>query len=130
MQYIYCTATCGMIYTEYHTNNSGPARILRKVEIKGGHGVATIKNLHTPRGVMTAVSDDDLAWLMKNDAFVRHIDAGWISVDKKEVDGEKKAKDMNDKDGSSPLTPSDFVDGENSSRDNKVYAKKSKIPSL
>jgi len=124
MQYIYCTATCSIIYTEYHNHTSGPARILKKVEIKGGHGVATIKNLHTPLGVMTPVSDDDLEWLMKNDSFLKHIKEGWISVDKKDVSTEKKIKDMNDKDGSAPLTPEDFATGENSSKDNKVYTKK------
>jgi hypothetical protein len=130
MQYVYSTATSGLIYTQCDTSTKGPARILKKVEIKGGHGVATIKNLHTPKGIVTVVSDGDLEWLLTNKTFKKHIDEGWISYDKKEFSPEKKAKDMADKDGSAPLTPSDFVEGSNSTRENKVYAPKNKPATL
>ncbi len=70
------------------------------------------------------VSDEDLEFLMKNDSFIKHMKAGFLTIDKKEVAPEKKAKDMAQKDGSAPLTPADFAAGENSSTETKVYKKK------
>jgi len=122
--YVYSTATNGIIYTKMTENNQGPAKIIRKVEIKGGHGVATVKNLHTPRGIVTSVTDDEMDFLLANESFKNHVERGFMSYDKKEVAPEKKAKDMTQKDGSAPLTPADFVEGENSTKDNPIYTKK------
>ena len=125
MNYVYSTATCGSIYCLYKEGTDKDLGvILHKVEIKGGHGVSTPKTCITPRGVVTMVSDEDLEFLMKNDSFIKHMKAGFLTVDKKEVSPEKKIKDMAQKDGSAPLTPADFATGENSSSDTKVYKKK------
>lgn len=123
--YVYSTATCSTFYCAYQkTNEKDLGRISKKVEIKGGHGVATQKTCITPRGVVTVVSDEDLDFLMQNKSFQRHIKAGFITVDKKEVAPEKKAKDMEDKDGSAPITPKDFVESDSSTSDTKIYKKK------
>ena len=125
MNYVYSTATCGAFYCLYESGSEKDLGVVKhKVEIKGGHGVATPKTCITPRGVVTMVSDEDLEFLMKNDSFIKHMKAGFLTVDKKEVAPEKKAKDMAQKDGSAPLTPSDFATGENSSTETKVYKKK------
>ena len=42
----------------------------------------------------------------------------------------QKAKDMEQKDGSAPLTPAMFVEGESSTAENKTYALKDKPPIL
>ncbi len=125
MNYVYSTATCGTFYCFYKNNSEKDLGIVaHKVEIKGGHGVSTPKTCITPRGVVTIVSDEDMEFLLKNDSFLKHVKKGFISYDKKEVNPEKKAKDMAEKDGSAPLTPSDFATGENSSTETKVYKKK------
>lgn len=128
--YIYSTATCGAFYTLYENNSSKDIAVPKKangrvlqVEIKGGHGVAT-KNLITPRGVVTQVSDEEFELLKQNASFQKHVQAGFLSFDKKEVAAEKKVADMADKDGSAPVTPQDFEDGENSSDGAKTYKKK------
>ena len=125
MNYVYSTATCSSLYCFHKkTSDKDLAVIEHQIEIKGGHGVATPKHCITPRGVVTPVSDSDLELLMQNDSFIKHMKAGFLTVDKKEVAPEKKIKDMAQKDGSAPLTPSDFVSGENSSSDTKVYKRK------
>jgi hypothetical protein len=103
-----------------------PDGTLMKVTIQGGHGVSD-KHMFTPKGVVTKVSDRDLELLLENKSFQRHMDRGFITYDKKNVSAEKKAKDMAEKDGSSPLTPKDFVESENSTFDNKVYKKKESV---
>lgn len=131
MHYIYSTITCDTAYPLYVENNSKDLGIIKKrpdgtpmtVIIKGGHGVSN-KNMYTPRGVVTQVSDEEMELLEQNVNFQRHKKAGFITVDKKEVAPEKKVADMTQKDGSAPLTPKDFEEGENSTSDTKIYKKK------
>lgn len=120
--YIYSTITNGTFYCKYKESQHGNVAIMEtwpngkpmKVEIHGGHGMSN-KHFLTPKGVCTQVTDDELEMLMNNDAFKRHMDAGFITVDKKKVNPEKKAANMEEKDASAPLTPADYVkgDGEN-----------------
>lgn len=128
MPYVYSTATCSGTYVKYQDvpansdNKSSPGhnKVVKSVTIQGGNGVAT-RHLITPKGMVTKVSDEDLAFLMQNRSFQRHMDAGFITVDKKKVDPAIKAKDMTEKDGSAPLTPKDFEKGEQSDENTKVY---------
>ena len=128
MYYVFSTGTCSGTYVEYQKvpdiseNKSSPGynRAIRKVTINGGHGVAT-KHLFTPKGVVTQVSDDDMQFLLGNSSFRRHVDAGFITYDKKKVDQEKKIQNMAQKDGSAPLTPADFEKGENGDETTKVF---------
>lgn len=129
--YVYSTATCGCDYVQYEDNSSKDLGVVKRradgspfrVTINGGHGVSD-KHFVTPRGVVTSVSDEDMDFLLQNHAFLRHVKAGFLAYDKKEVKTEKKVQDMNQKDGSSPITPADFEKGENSSADTPVYKKK------
>ena len=73
---------------------------------------------------MTTVSDEDFEFLLKNSGFKSHVDNGFITYDKKKVENEKKLKDMEKKDGSSPRTPDDFVKSENSTKDTPIYRAK------
>lgn len=126
MPYVYSTATCAGAYIEYapDTNkNAGYAKEIRRVTIQGGHGVAT-KNLITPKGVMTKVTEEELDFLLKNESFLRHMKAGFMSYDKNKVDPEKKAASMAKGDNSAPLTPTDFKQGEHSSADSRIYTGK------
>lgn len=132
MPYVYSTATCGSVYIDYvHSNdpNRDPV-IAKRVEIKGGHGVATpfknsnFQQVHTPRGVATFVSDEDLAFLLANDGFQEHMDAGFITHDKKEVKPEVVTKDMEQRDRSAPMTPDNLESGDNSDPEAVTYKRK------
>ncbi len=132
--YVYSTATNSITYVEYEKNTSRDISIPKKwpdgtpmkVTINGGHGVAN-KHFLTPKGVVTQVSDREMEWLLTNSSFVNHVDKGFMSYDKKKVNPEKKARDMENKDGSAPVTPADYVESENSSPGNKVYKMKKQI---
>ena len=72
-------------------------------------------------GLFTEVTDADLDMLMQNEAFTKGIKDGFFIVDKKKVDTEKHAVNMNPKDGSAPMTPKDFEESENSAPDAKIF---------
>ena len=132
MPYIYSTATCSGTYCQYPPPNttSGHNTAIRRVTIKGGHGLASpIRGhihglIHTPQGVVTQVTQDELDFLMSNRSFLRHMKAGFITVDDRKVDPEKKAASMAQKDGSAPKTPADFEVSEHSDRNLKIYKEK------
>jgi hypothetical protein len=124
MPYVYSTATCPCAYVEYEPSpaTANHAKVLKRVSINGGHGVAT-KNLITPKGVVTQVSDADLDFLLQNKAFQRHIARGFITYDKKKIDPEKRAAEMAKGDGSAPLTPNDFKPGKSQEdMDTRIFA--------
>lgn len=128
MHYVYSTGTCSAYYCLYENNpNRNVAVIKKKVLIHGGHGVASNqvvgKNIFTPRGVVTQVSDDDMEFLLQNKTFQRHVEAGFICYDKKEISPEKKAANMSKGDKSAPLTPESFIEGDNSTKEAKIYKK-------
>lgn len=133
MFYVYSTATCPISYVSYVQNSSNDLGVIKKradgskiaVTINGGHGVAN-KHLVTPKGVVTEVSDEDMEFLLQDRLFQKHMKAGFMAYDKKEIAPAKKAKDMTDKDKSAPLVPSDFEEAEASTGDTKVYKKKGK----
>lgn len=109
MNYVYSTATCDTAYGIWvKGGNDLPIRT-RAIVIKGGAGVAS-KNLITPRGVVTEVSDEDLAQLEKDEAFQRHVERGFIRIERAKSDPEKVAADMTGRDDASPLVPQDFAE--------------------
>lgn len=128
MHYVYSTASCSTAFVKYkdkpepekRRNSIGHNEILKKVIIKGGHGISD-KHFFTPFGVVTQVSDEDMDFLLQNESFKRAVNLGFMSYDKKRIDPEKKARNMEIKDGSSPLTPKDFEKGENDSDDLRIY---------
>lgn len=129
MPYVYSTATCSTAYVKYappasnessNRSSDGFNRIVKKVIINGGNGVAT-KHLVTPIGSITFVSDEDLEFLLQDQNFQRHMKEGFITYDKKKVEPEKKAKNMKDKDGSFPLTPKNFEKSDSYGEDVRMY---------
>lgn len=107
--YIYSTLTNDHKYTTWQNNSarSAPNVVIHAVLIKGGANNAT-RNLITPKGVVTEVSEIDHEHLMNNTHFKKHLAAGLVSVRQESLDPEKvAASGMAPKDGSAPLTPSD-----------------------
>jgi hypothetical protein len=121
MNYVFSTATCG---TDYHiyadSGNRDVAIVKKKISIAGGHGLAN-KNLVTAKGVMTAISDEDLALLEKDVHFQNHVKAGFVCVEKRKAEPEKVAANMEDRDGSAPVIPKNFESGEHSDSGMKTY---------
>lgn len=109
MPYVYSTASCS---TDHHVykegNNKDLARIDKTITIRGGANVATKHpNIWTPLGVVTKVSDEELAMLEKCTHFQNCIKHNFYKVEKKQVDVEKVVDQMTKKDRSAPKTPED-----------------------
>jgi hypothetical protein len=95
-----------MKYTEYQDPIKGQKVSIVKnaVFVNGRSGVAD-KNLVTPRGVVTRVSDEDFAMLQKNQVFKLHVDNGYITFEKKQAEVDKVVVNMKQRDVSAPITP-------------------------
>lgn len=111
--YIYSTLSTDQIYAQYAKSDNNDLPIVeKKVHIHGGANVVDKKQLVTPRGVVTHVSDEDLALLESNQQFQRHKKNGFIVVDSRKVDPEVRAADMVSRDDSAPMTPEDYDEDE------------------
>lgn len=112
MPYICSTATNDAYYCDYAPGGADLPVLKHRVLIKGGANRGG-KNLQTPQGVVTEVSQDDLDFLNKNTAFQRHVKKGFLTVveQKKEPEANKVAKDMTKQDASAPLRDVDYEDG-------------------
>lgn len=137
MPYIYSTATCPTSYVKYETlkeesnrrGSSGYNKIIKQVKINGGHGIAD-RNLFTPQGVVTYVSEEDMEFLLQDENFQRHMKAGFMSYDKKKVEPSKKSLNMCNRDGSAPLTPKNFEKGKNYDGDFISYKEKDNLKNI
>jgi hypothetical protein len=117
MPYVYSTASSDQAYSSWH-NGGGDLKNSTVIAIIRGGANIIGKNFQTPRGVATKVTQEQLDQLLKNPAFIRHKDRGFISVDKDEVSAEKKANSMEKQDKSAPLTDDSFT-GKNKPKLNK-----------
>lgn len=100
-----------MTFNDYHPDSLKPnqlPQVRRSVRIEGGANCPN-KFMVTPNGVLTRVSDDDLAFLMSNAKFQEVMKAGFMSVIADDRDMEKAVRDMAKKDGCAPKVESDFV---------------------
>lgn len=103
--YVYSTASNDTLYSDQVKNPGGIAKITRSVRIKGGANVINGRSLHTPRGVATKVSDDDMQFLLENKAFLRHKKAGYVTHTQIKADADEVAAKLTTKDGSAQETP-------------------------
>lgn len=126
MPYVYSTMAAPVRYMSYVQAEPGTPRIaVSGVTIAGGVGVAS-KHLVTPRGVVTEVTDEELAFLEQDEVFKTHLAAGHVTVSKGKTDPEKAAADMEGRDISAPLVPEDFDEDDTvqPSEDDKPKKKK------
>ncbi|EEV4189247.1 TPA: hypothetical protein PN979_003150 [Escherichia coli] len=106
--YIYSTLTGSQAYQVYRNGGADLPIAERAILVAGGANLAD-KNFITPKGVVTTVSDEDLALLKQNPVFQLHKSNGFIVVEEKPAPVEKVASDMEARDESAPLTDNDFI---------------------
>lgn len=112
--YVYSTLTAPQIYTTWKPAIEGVQirEVAHEVRIAGGANVAT-KQLFTPKGVVTAVSEEDYEHLKTNDIFQKHVRENYVIVEASKQDADTVAfKKLKKKDGSAPVTPDDFKEGD------------------
>lgn len=109
--FVYSTLAAGVDYHIFGKAAEGmPAIKERTISIAGGAGIAN-KNLITPQGVVTEVTDEEAALLEQHGLFQLHAKNGHVSIQRKRADVDKVVADMDRNDPSAPLTPSDYTDG-------------------
>lgn len=117
MPYVVSTMSNDQNYTDWSRPAIGGkvapiARVNRQILIKGKANVIT-KNLITPEGVLTKITDDELECLKTIEAFNYHLANGSLKIIQREAAPEKVARDMKDRDESAPLNEAkgDFKSG-------------------
>lgn len=108
--YAVSTLTNDVEYPVYGPLIPGAARVIeRSIVIKGKAGLPN-KHLLTPRGVVTPVTDEDIAALETNPVYLAHFQNGWVTIEKMDPrDADKVAADQNEKDGSAQKTAEDLA---------------------
>lgn len=106
--YVYSTLSNDNRYVNHAPGGADlPEAIGDGVLIKGGANIPDGR-LETPHGVVTRVSEDELAYLNENYLFGLHQKNGFITVRKDKVEAEVAAADMQGADASAPMTPNDL----------------------
>lgn len=114
--YIYSTISADVDYA----TASGNIRIAGKANVAN-------RNIITPRGVATKITDEQYAELKKNRVFALHSDNGFLTAEKSKADPEKVASDMQSRDKSAPDTTEDMLlDGETEAVEGTVIKRKGK----
>ena len=115
MAFIVSKASQDIEYVDWTDGVNGVKRAKKSVIIKGGANVVDKKLLSVSNGTVTEVSNEDLEFLKSNTAFQRHLERGWMSIEKGKETAEKVAKKKRTnkdgetiKDGSAQLTAEDF----------------------
>ncbi len=108
MPYIYSTLTADNTYVDYKQDpHNKTHQMAGSVTIKGGANLSS-KNLITPLGMLTTVTEKELETLQANLAFKRHVRRGFIRVEQKEQKIKKVAAGMTKRDKAAPRTPDDI----------------------
>jgi hypothetical protein len=111
MVHIYSTLANPQKFTTYKPGGADMPVVDREVLIKGGAGIAS-KNLITPLGVHTEVTDEEYNVVLKNHPhFMDFVERGLIRAEESKHDIEKIVGDMNPRDPGGPITPADYETG-------------------
>jgi len=112
--FIASTATTPIAFVRYaeQTDDNMLAVELQRVVIKGGANLAD-KNLFTPRGVVTKISDKDWEMLCQDKKFAEMVEAGFMTVLTDIGSKDAAIADLTPKDRSAPRTEADYRNLEN-----------------
>ena len=106
--HVYSKMAADVTYNDYVPGGDIP-RVARSVTIKGGAGVAN-KNIITPYGVHTEITEEERDMLLKNGIFKLHQEGGFVTIEGKKEDPDLVATNLTaGPDPSAPLTPEDFA---------------------
>lgn len=106
--YVFSTITNDNCYVGYVVGRD-LHQVAKSVLIKGGANRADgSRNIFTPNGVMSIVTDEDMNFLLQNDSFLKHIERGFITHTPYKAEADEVAEDMTNRDGSAQMKPEDF----------------------
>ncbi|MDR2093021.1 MAG: hypothetical protein LBP58_06880 [Azoarcus sp.] len=107
MPYVYSTLTAPQEYAGWGKGNNDIPRIRKAVRINGGANLAT-KQLITPRGAVTEVSEEDAEFLRQHPVFKIHAKNGFVLIENRNQYEERTLASLEQRDPSSPDTPDDI----------------------
>jgi hypothetical protein len=109
---IFSTLASDTVYTNW-TKTEGLNTPDKGIKIKGGAGIAVrggaVRNVATPRGARTEVTDEEYGLLMQHQQFRDHMKRGFIVVANAASDPDKVADGMEIDTGSAPKTAADVA---------------------
>ncbi|MES1986800.1 MAG: hypothetical protein V4440_02005, partial [Pseudomonadota bacterium] len=109
MPHVYSKLSVDHLYgPNKDTQGFAPSHKSASVLINGRSNVVKPKTLEVPDGVMTSISDEQLALCEADPIFQAHKKNKFITVTKNKVEVEKVSGDMQKQDGSAQLTKADF----------------------
>lgn len=116
MPQVASTLTSDVKYTLWDSQTGGVNREIMHVTIRGGHGVAHRRahgGIETPVGIITSVTDEQLAFLLKDEVFQLHMKNHYVKIieNDRKVEPEKVVKDLEAREPSAPLNDADFKEG-------------------
>ena len=110
--HVFSKMAADVTYNDYAPGGADIPVLLRSVTIRGGAGVAN-KNIITPLGFHTEISQEDMEFLNRNGIFCLHRDNGFVTIQERNAPIEQVIPDLTEEsDPSSPITPMDYVDKE------------------
>lgn len=112
MPYITSTMSASVSYATYKQTAGGLSVIDKEITIEGGANVMSKKLLATPNGVVTKVTDEELAILEQHPLFKLHKQNGFVRVSKSDPQEDAitvNVKDMEKKDASAQRVDSDYT---------------------
>lgn len=104
MPYVTSKMGAGVIYAIYGKTAGGLPYIQKEIVVNGGSGVMN-KNLITPNGVVTSVSDEEAEMLKSNPLFKLHEANGYVKIHRT---AKTKTNDLKEKDNSAQKTAEDY----------------------
>lgn len=104
--FIYSTLSNDQAYTQYVKGTEVP-QVEHTINIAGKANVAG-KHFLTPLGMVTEITEEDLAILKGNQMFQIHEANGFITYSNTKADPDTVASDMTGRDASAPLVEQDF----------------------
>lgn len=112
MPYITSTMSASVSYAIYGKTAGGLPVITKEIVIEGGANVMSKKLLATPNGVVTKVTDEELALLQEHPLFKLHEKNGFVRVSKSNPQEDVvkvNTEDMEQKDASAQRVDSDYT---------------------
>lgn len=109
-KFVFSKLPSSTAYTEWQVGPGGIQTEVRRVLVKGGAGVAN-KQLITPQGIMTEVTDADAEFLLNDHHFKQHQKNGFVTLTAGRAEVETVVADLSsDPTGADPLTESSYAD--------------------
>jgi len=113
--YVYSTLTAPQEYVKW-INDHGVMRAEKSVTINGGANLITGNGsrdrpgsvIYTPQGAVTEITAEEEAILLENPIFKRHLEKGFVKIDKKAMPVEKAVNDMEPRSPDAPDKASDY----------------------